>query len=119
MSINTARPHRKSARAPASRGAVATQTVNGFGVLRSVLERARLDAGCSLSDLTALSAVLRAMEKGASLHSSHERGRQLWRLSTGPFVSQEIANLVINNPCVVGVGERCFPTTPVNMEVLQ
>ena len=56
MSINTTRPSRKSARAPASRGAVTTQTLNGFGVLRSVLERARLDAGCSLSDLTALSA---------------------------------------------------------------
>ena len=29
---------------------------NGYGVLRSVLERARREAGCSLSDLTALSA---------------------------------------------------------------
>jgi hypothetical protein len=33
-----------------------THTSNGHGVLRSVLEQARLDAGCSLSDLTALSA---------------------------------------------------------------
>ena len=33
----------------------APQTLNGYGVLRSVLERARGEAGCSLSDLTALS----------------------------------------------------------------
>jgi hypothetical protein len=33
-----------------------TKTINGFGVLRSVLERAREKAGCSLSDLTVLSA---------------------------------------------------------------
>src|SRR6476659_6559942 len=31
-------------------------TSNGYGVLRSVLERARYEAGCSLSDLTVLSA---------------------------------------------------------------
>ena len=48
MSINTVRSHRK--------GHFVTQTVNGFGVLRSILERARLDAGCSLGELTALSA---------------------------------------------------------------
>ena len=34
----------------------ANHTVNGFGVLRSVLERAREKAGCSLTDLTVLSA---------------------------------------------------------------
>src|SRR6476469_9246001 len=30
--------------------------LNGHGILRSILEQARLDAGCNLSDLTALSA---------------------------------------------------------------
>jgi hypothetical protein len=43
-------PNRKNAKT------VATQTSNGHGVLRSVLEQARLDAGCSLGELTALSA---------------------------------------------------------------
>jgi hypothetical protein len=32
------------------------ESINGYGVLRSVLERAREEAGCSLGDLTALSA---------------------------------------------------------------
>jgi hypothetical protein len=52
MSIKSPRSSRKSA----SREIITPKTVNGFGVLRSVLEQARLDAGCSLGDLTALSA---------------------------------------------------------------
>jgi hypothetical protein len=35
--------------------ALKAQVRNEYGVLRSVLERARCEAGCSLSDLTALS----------------------------------------------------------------
>ena len=33
-----------------------SKSINGYGVLRSVIERARQEAGCSLSELTALSA---------------------------------------------------------------
>jgi hypothetical protein len=33
-----------------------TATSNGHGILRSILEQARAEAGCSLGDLTALSA---------------------------------------------------------------
>jgi hypothetical protein len=33
-----------------------TTALNGYGILRSVLERARQEAGCSLGELTALSA---------------------------------------------------------------
>jgi hypothetical protein len=34
----------------------ASQTTNGYGILRTVLEQARAEAGCSLGELTALSA---------------------------------------------------------------
>jgi hypothetical protein len=48
--------HRVTAASTAPRSHAQVETVNGYGVLRSVLERARTEAHCSLSELTALSA---------------------------------------------------------------
>ena len=49
---------------------------------------------------------------------SYERGRVLWRLSSGPFITQEIADIVIHNPHVIGVDDCLFgaAVTP-NLEV--
>ena len=56
--------------------------------------------------------VLGAMERGASLHCSHERGRTIWKLSTGSFVTPEAAAVVIASNDVVGVGDSLFPDHP-------
>jgi hypothetical protein len=52
--------------------------------------------------------VLSLMKAGASLQCSFERGRTIWRLSTGPFITQEVVNEVIGNPSVVGTGDCLF-----------
>ena len=55
--------------------------------------------------------VLSLMQRGADLLCGHERGRTIWRLSTGPFITQEIVNEVIGNPNVVGAGDCLFDDT--------
>lgn len=50
-------------------------TSNGYGVLRSVLEQARAEAGCSLGELTALSAQIDPYRLDTS--SSHRDGKWL------------------------------------------
>jgi hypothetical protein len=52
--------------------------------------------------------VIAAMRKGATLQSHYERGRKFWRLSTGIFVTAEVANTVTQSPHVVGVGDCLF-----------
>ena len=54
------------------------------------------------------SRVISAMENGASLDCSYERGRTIWKLSTGIFVTSEVAGVVIRNPNVVDVGGCLF-----------
>jgi hypothetical protein len=53
-----------------------------------------------------------AMLRGASLHLHFERGRPLWRLSTGIFVTDEVAKLVIAQPDIVGCGDSLFHNFP-------
>lgn len=52
--------------------------------------------------------VLGAMAHGASLRLTHQNGRQLWAISTGEFVSAEIALVVIKNPKVAAVDAALF-----------
>jgi hypothetical protein len=70
MSSKHTRP--KNPTAPASTKA---STANGFGVLRSVLETASAKAGCSLSDLTVLSAQVDPYRLDTS--SGHRDGQWL------------------------------------------
>jgi hypothetical protein len=51
---------------------------------------------------------LGAMKKGAALHLFYERGRAAWRLSTGIFITPDIADAITHNPNVVGVGDSLF-----------
>ena len=46
---------------------------------------------------------------GASLHLSYERGRALWRLSTGQFVRPDVAAVLTASPNVIAVGDFLFP----------
>ena len=46
------------------------------------------------------------------LHLQYERGRALWRLSSGPFVPADIAAIVITKTCVVPVGDTLFNDLP-------
>jgi hypothetical protein len=52
------------------------------------------------------------MMRGASLHLHYERGRPLWRLSTGSFVADEIAKLVIAQPDIISAGDALFNGFP-------
>jgi hypothetical protein len=56
--------------------------INGHGILRSVLEQARLDAGCSLTDLTALTAKVDPyrLDTPANHRDGKWLGRHLTRL---------------------------------------
>jgi hypothetical protein len=56
--------------------------------------------------------VLSAMEHGAALHLHFQNGRAIWRLSTGAFITTEIADAMIQNARVVGVGDSLFPDYP-------
>ena len=56
--------------------------------------------------------ILAAMKAGAFLHLQYDRGRPLWRLSSGPFVTPEAAAVVIASGDVVGVGDSLFPGHP-------
>jgi hypothetical protein len=49
-----------------------------------------------------------AMRRGAFLQRLHEHGRTIWRLSSGPFVTTEAADVVIHNPNIVGAGDCLF-----------
>jgi hypothetical protein len=55
---------------------------------------------------------LTAMKAGASLHLEYVRGRGLWKLSNGSFVTPEAAAIVIASDAVVGVGDSLFPDHP-------
>ena len=56
--------------------------------------------------------VLRALENGAALHCEHQRNRDVWRLSSGEFITPEIAATVIASQNVVDVGDSLFPGHP-------
>ena len=51
---------------------------------------------------------LRALKNGAFLHLFDERGRPAWRLSTGNFLTQEIAEMLMHDPNVAGAGDSLF-----------
>jgi hypothetical protein len=53
--------------------------------------------------------VLKSMQAGASLRLHYQRGRPLWDLTTGTFVTADVAELVIADNRVVGVGDALFP----------
>ena len=46
------------------------------------------------------------------LHLQYERGRALWRLSSGPFVPADVAAIVITKTCVVLIGDTLFNDLP-------
>jgi hypothetical protein len=48
------------------------------------------------------------LERGATLHLHCEHGRRIWRLSSGIFITPEIADAVIRDPHVVGAGDCLF-----------
>lgn len=51
---------------------------------------------------------LRAMKEGASLHLFYEGGRAAWRLSTEILITPEVAEVLMRNPNVEGVGDSLF-----------
>jgi hypothetical protein len=51
--------------------------------------------------------VVRELRNGATLQLSFSP-RQHWRLSTGEFISREVAVIVVNLPDIVGVGDTLF-----------
>jgi hypothetical protein len=53
-----------------------------------------------------------AMMGGASLHLHYERGHPLWRLSTGLFVADDVAQAAIAQPDIVGAGDALFNGFP-------
>jgi hypothetical protein len=56
--------------------------------------------------------VLDAMKRGAALHLHYQNGRALWSLSSGPFVTADIAAIVITKPSVVPVDVALFLGVP-------
>ncbi len=58
---------------------------------------------------TGAAQTLDAMKNGAALLMFYEQGRPVWKLSTGIFITPDVANAVTNNPNVVGVGDCLFP----------
>jgi hypothetical protein len=66
------------------------------------LQRRRFDR-----QAISVNAVLATMRKGASLHLSYSP-RLHWRLSTGKFVTEEVARTVVAHPDIVGVGDALF-----------
>jgi hypothetical protein len=51
--------------------------------------------------------VLSELRRGAVLQLSYEP-RRLWRLSSGAFVTDNVAKIIIGLPCVEGVGDTLF-----------
>src|SRR5882762_9980173 len=52
------------------------------------------------------------MHHGAVLHMHYGKGRTLWFLSTGVAVPQDVAQIVIASPDVVGCSDGLFKNTP-------
>jgi len=52
--------------------------------------------------------VLRKMTAGAALRRTNRRHRVLWSLSTGEFITSEVAASVLADRRVVGVGDSLF-----------
>jgi hypothetical protein len=53
-------------------------------------------------------AVMNALQQGASLNLSFERGERRWRLSDGRSVSDDVARIIIADHRVIGVGDALF-----------
>jgi hypothetical protein len=49
------------------------------------------------------------MQRGAVLQLQFQNGRQLWRLSTGPFITAAVAKIVTASGDVVSDDDRLFP----------
>src|SRR5262245_18771043 len=62
------------------------------------LTRQRLDRR-----LQEVSRVLDASHDGAALRLHYQQGRPIWSLSTGPFVTPEVAAIVTTKPDVIAV----------------
>jgi hypothetical protein len=77
-------------------------TVTGLRNANRRLDRRRAGVG----------RVLGEMKRGASLHLQHANGRALWSLSTGVFITSEVAALIIARPEVVAVGDGLFRNVP-------
>jgi hypothetical protein len=56
--------------------------------------------------------VLSSMQRGAILQLQYQNGRQLWRLSTGAFITAEVAKIVAASGDVVGDDDSLSPDAP-------
>jgi hypothetical protein len=72
-------------------------TANSLVTKRRRLDRRTVSVEQTLSEL----------RRGATLHLSYSPRRQ-WRLSTGAFITDEVAHAVVALPSVVGVGRALF-----------
>ena len=52
------------------------------------------------------------MMRGALLYLYYERGRPLWRLSTGIFVADDVARAVTAQPDIADGGDSLFRNMP-------
>jgi hypothetical protein len=59
-----------------------------------------------------VSRTVTAMRRGAVLNLEYRNGRSLWRLSSGPFITREIAAIVTASTSVVAAGDGLFPDHP-------
>jgi hypothetical protein len=58
--------------------------------------------------------VLREMAAGNSLYLMHTKNGPIWRLSSGKYVSDSIAKLVVESGSVVGTGDCLLRDTALS-----
>jgi len=52
------------------------------------------------------------MQRGAVLNLEYRNGRSDWRLSSGPFITREIAAIVTASSFIVAASDGLFPDHP-------
>ena len=89
---------------------ILTKTTVTVPTIRTVRAKARL---IDRRRRVAEKIVAAMRDRGATLQLNFQNGTAVWRLSTGgPRISPDVANFVVGNPSIVGVGDSLFPNTP-------
>ena len=96
----------------ASSGAVVKRAVQWPGISIHTAESLRTVHQRRSKRSASVTRALTAMKSGAALHLYFERGRPIWKLSTGIFVTAEVAGILTSNASVVPVGDALFADLP-------
>jgi hypothetical protein len=86
---------------------IGKRTAHWPGAIRTARDLQKLNRRLTRRRTSAAQAI-NAMKNGAALLMFYEHGRAVWKLSSGLFITPEVAATVTHNPHVAGTGDCLF-----------